>query len=71
MATLREFSSIGPCIPLGEVVKRTATTVQFKERDGTLRRKGGWRLECGLFHTEPCVSCRDHKHSQYPNGYEN
>ena len=67
---VRNFSAIGPCIPLGKFIKRTAKTVTFKCRyGGTIRRVGGYRLKVGLIHTEPCVSCQDHERTQYPNGY--
>jgi hypothetical protein len=68
---VREFSSIGPCIQLGEFVKRTENTITFIERDGSRCTRGGQRLKNGLIHTLPCRSCRDHPESQYPNGYEN
>lgn len=71
MTIVRKFSAIGPCIPLGKLVKRTAKTVTFEERDGSRGTRGGYRLQCGLIHTEPCCSCRDHPQTQYPNGYEN
>jgi hypothetical protein len=69
--TVREFSSIGPCITLGTLTRSTAKMVYFTTREGREERRGGHRLECGLIHVEPCRSCRDHAESQYPNGYEN
>lgn len=71
MATVREFSAIGPCITLGELTKQTPNTVTFRKRDGATGRRGGYRLKSGLIHTVACRSCRDHAQSQYPNGYEN
>ena len=71
MTTVREFSAIGPCISLGEVIKQTPATVTFRERDGSIGRRGGYRLKAGLIHVIACRSCRDHAESQYPNGYEN
>lgn len=71
MATVREFSSIGPCITLGEMIRVTASCVYFRERDGRQARRSGDRVKSGLVHIAPCVSCRDHERSQYPNGYEN
>lgn len=72
MTILREFSTVGPCIRLGEVIKQTATSVTYRDLlSGAISRRGGYRLECGLLHTTPCVSCRDHQNTQYPNGYEN
>lgn len=71
MATVREFSTIGPCITLGEVVKATESTISFVDRDGRKSRRSGDRVRSGLIHTTPCRSCRDHAQSQYPNGYEN
>lgn len=70
---VREFSAAGPCIPLGPLVKRTATTVSYHAtmHGGEIERRGGYRLQCGLIHTEPCSSCRDHERTQYPRGYEN
>jgi hypothetical protein len=67
--TVREFSRCGPCITLGELVERTAKTIKFRTRDGKIERRGGYRLERGLIHTEPCHSCMDSPNTQYPNGY--
>lgn len=65
MSTLREFSPAGPCITLGEVVKETAKTWQVRDRHGAHVRYG----KNDHRHTEPCVSCRDHARTQYPDGY--
>ena len=78
--TVREFSPIGPCLTLGEFVKRTPKFIFYIERhtgyDGPpeIRRVGGWKVNRdnsrgGYIHTEPCHSCRDHAETQYPNGY--
>jgi len=77
---VREFSPIGPCLTLGRFVKRTEKTIFFHEWLGgeryaeKLSRRSGWKVEekngrRGYIHTEPCSSCRDHTHTQYPNGY--
>lgn len=71
MATAREFSTIGPCITLGEVISASESSVSFRDRDGRKSRRFGERVRSGLIHTTPCRSCRDHVQSQYPNGYEN
>lgn len=68
---VREFSAVGPCIVLGSLAKRTAKSVAFVDRHGQLGRRSGERVSNGIVHTEACPSCRDHQHSQYPNGYEN
>ena len=68
--TVREFNTAGPCIVLGELVSQTERMVTFRDRDGRIRRRGGHPLKCGLVHTVPCPSCRDHANSQYPNGFE-
>ena len=70
-ATVREFSAIGPCLTLGELMHRTASTVVFRLADGGINRRGGYRVKSGLVHTAPCRYCRDHPQTQYPNGYEN
>lgn len=69
--TVRKFSSYGPCIILGEFVKRTPKFIFYRDRsDGKVKRVGGWKVTEGDYiHTEPCKSCRDHAATQYPNGY--
>ncbi len=77
--TVREFSPAGPCLTLGQFVRRTAKTIVYREwlggdQYGKERRVGGWKVEQrgnrgGCIHTEPCHSCRDHERTQYPNGY--
>jgi hypothetical protein len=66
---VREFSAAGPCITLGEFIKRTNNTITFRNRDGKIERRGGWRVEKEMVHTEPCSGCRDHTKTQYPHGY--
>ncbi len=73
--TVREFSSAGPCLTLGEFVKRTPKFIFYRERhtgyggEPEIRRVGGWKVQGDYIHLEPCPSCRDHEHTQYPNGY--
>lgn len=79
MTTVREFSTVGPCIERGDLLRETAQFYVFtdkfgwsaKGRDQEARAKKGTDEHWSAFHTEPCPSCRDHIHSQYPNGYEN
>lgn len=68
MTTVREFSMVGPCIRLGEFVKRTPQRIFYRDRDGAVTCKTS---RAGLVHTEPCPSCRDHPQTQYPDGYDN
>lgn len=74
---VREFSAAGPCLTLGQFVKRTPKFIFFREWQGgdkfadTVSRRGGWKVAKGAYiHTEPCTSCRDHERTQYPNGYD-
>lgn len=77
---VREFSAAGPCLTLGQFIRRTAKTIVYREwlggdQYGKERRVGGWKVEQGdncrraYIHTEPCPSCKDHERTQYPNGY--
>ena len=77
---VREFSPVGPCLTLGEFVKRTRKFIFYRERhtgyggEPEIRRVGGWKIgkrgdRRPYIHTEPCPSCRDHERTQYPNGY--
>jgi hypothetical protein len=67
---VREFSPCGPCLTLGTLIHRTEKTVIFRDRyTGKRGRRGGWKVEGGYIHLEPCSSCRDHAATQYPNGY--
>ena len=65
MRTLREFNRAGPCVPLGGLVKETASRFHYRDHDGRVRMcgKGHGR------HLDPCPSCRDHPKTQYPEGY--
>ncbi len=67
--TLRRFSTAGPCLTRGVVVRETAKFLVYRDRwsQGAERRvkKDGERL----VHTRPCVSCTDHPKTQYPHGY--
>jgi hypothetical protein len=64
--TVREFSRAGPCVTLGEFVKRTPHKIFFRDCFGDLV----WRFHRNqLIHVEPCRSCRDHPATQYPDGY--
>lgn len=69
--TVREFSSAGPCLNLGILVKRTNKTITFTNHWGETRKRGGWRVthESEFIHTEPCRRCMDHEKTDYPNGY--
>lgn len=71
---VREFSAAGPCLTLGQFIRRTAKTIVYREwlggeHYGKECRVGGWKVHRGHFHTESCPSCKDHKQTQYPNGY--
>ncbi len=78
-ALVREFSPAGPCLMLGQFVRRTAKTIVYREwlggeHFGDERRVGGWKVKeapsgRAYIHTEPCHCCRDHDRTQYPNGY--
>ncbi len=77
ITTVRESSRAGPCIILGEFVKRTPKFIFYIDRRHTgydeppeIRRVGGWKVTEGDYiHTKPCHSCRDHAKTSYPNGY--
>ena len=59
MKTVRQFSRVGPCLVLGELVMQTATRIFYRPRDG----KTAWAMKSSklLVHLEPCPSCRDHE----------
>ena len=65
--TVRRFSAVGPCIPLGIFVRQTERFLIYRDRDGRDRRIG---KQYDFAHVEPCCSCRDHAATQYPRGYE-
>ncbi len=70
--TVREFSPTGPCITLGQFVRRTTRTIIYREwlggdNYGKERRVGGWKVHGDVFynrkayiHIEPCKCCKDH-----------
>ena len=66
---VREFSAAGPCLVLGKMVWRTATTISYVDSQGRTKRRGGVRVKMNLVHTEPCCGCTDHPQTNYPNGY--
>src|SRR5215510_5465154 len=59
MKTVRQFSRVGPCLMLGELVTQTDTRIFYRLRDG----KTAWAMKSSklLVHLEPCPSCRDHE----------
>jgi hypothetical protein len=65
-ATVRQFSSAGPCIALGDLIKETSSFYVYHPRVEVRTRRVGksWKT-----HTKPCQSCRDHPRTQYPHGY--
>jgi len=74
--TVREFSIAGPCLTRGRLVRQTAQFYVWNEwrggdRFGDRETRGMIRTETrySSFHIEPCPSCRDHEHTQYPDGY--
>ena len=68
---VREFSSCGPCLPLGEVVRITPKGVTYRDYHGKIQRRHGRAWQAGRLHVEPCQSCMDHPQTQYPNGHTN
>src|SRR5215468_11204514 len=64
MKTVRQFSRVGPCLMLGELVMQTGTRIFYRLRDG----KTAWAMKSSelLVHLEPCPSCRDHERSISP-----
>lgn len=66
--TVRKFSTVGPCIPLGELIKTTPKFFVYTDRHGKTARIARDKHE--MNHIEPCSSCRDHRATQYPRGYE-
>ena len=71
--TVRQFSVVGPCLTLGPLLRETAKFYVYRPRhsgyDETPKEKRVGKDKHGFVHTEPCVSCRDHGRTQYPNGY--
>ncbi len=67
---VREFSAAGPCIRIGEFVKRTDKFVMYRKWEGGDRYEDKVRrMGIRMTHTEPCKRCRDHADTTYPNGY--
>ena len=66
----RQFSTCGPCLLEGEVVRSTARFHVINEWKGgddfTGRQR---RISRESVHLTPCPSCRDHSRTQYPDGY--
>lgn len=76
MATVRQFSICGPCMPQGELIRETAKFYVYRDRfhsgDGPPRERKGMKStheRYSAYHVEPCSSCQDHPKTQYPNGY--
>ena len=71
MTQVRNFSSCGPCIVQGDLVRETAQFYVFTDKYNGKERKLAKRLSNRYSgaHIEPCHSCRDHAQTQYPNGY--
>ncbi len=79
--TVREFSSAGPCLILGQFVRRTPMTIVYREwlggdNYGKERRVGGWKVTGDMYHgrrayvhIEPCKCCKDHAETKYPHVY--
>lgn len=67
---VRAFSTVGPCIVQGTLVRETSKFYCVADRfeSGRVRKIAKTRWD---IHTALCVSCREHPQSQYPNGYEN
>jgi hypothetical protein len=71
LRTVRKFSVCGPCIEQGPLLRQTAKFYVYMDRFSRRERKlAKGSAEYGrLAHIEPCSSCRDHEHTQWPNGY--
>lgn len=71
--TVRAFSPIGPCITLGTLTKETKQFYVYEDRrfgeptTGKVMKPTEFKYSRN--HIEPCVSCRDHARTQYPDGY--
>lgn len=72
---VREFSTVGPCITVGRLVKETEQFFVFDRWQGGDRFEGRGKIRkrsegrYSRAHIEPCCSCRDHAKTQYPEGY--
>ena len=75
MKIVREFSTVGPCLTRGRLVKETEQFYVYDEWQGGDRYEGRKRIRkrsdahYSPAHVEPCPSCRDHARTQYPHGY--
>jgi len=75
--TVRNFSTYGPCIPQGRLIRETAEFLIFADErtwDGqtTLTERRISKRAPDHYspaHIEPCPSCEDHPQTQYPTGY--
>lgn len=77
MSTIvREFSPAGPCLTRGLLVRETAKFYvyypwkggrQFAATEKKIAKATAGRWSAA--HVESCPSCRDHAHTQYPDGY--
>ena len=67
---VRKFSMSGPCIVLGNVTGDSDKSVSYTDPMTFLSRNvKKSQIRASSVHLEPCVSCMDHPHTQYPNGY--
>lgn len=62
--TVRVFSPCGPCITMGELIRKTESFFIYRDRHDYERR-----ISCTKAHVEPCRCCRDHTETIYPHGY--
>lgn len=71
MTAVRNFSPCGPCIVQGELIRETAKFYCFTDKHTGNERRLAKRTpeRYSGAHIVPCPSCRDHAHTQYPNGY--
>lgn len=76
--TVRKFSMAGPCITLGKLIRETPRFYCYQPRfsgyfasnEPDMAEKKVGKDKYQMVHVIPCVSCRDHASTQYPNGYE-
>lgn len=66
--TVREFSSFGPCLTLGKLVRETAKQYVMEVKNGR-NAKNMVRKKARRLHLDPCKSCQDHRKTAYPDGY--
>lgn len=74
--TVREFSTVGPCLKLGLLLRETVHFYVFAPWRGGSTYEVAEKLirkrqpdHYSPAHVEPCPSCPDHEKTQYPNGY--